>query len=190
MRGDSEKSGRTPRRLKGRTILIAVLIPVVLLQVLLALGVFSGGAKRLYEGPAPDFTLSLFGGGQLSLSELKGQLVVLNFWASWCPPCRDEAAALQAVSRQYEDRGVIFVGVAYKDTDVAAQDYLREFGVTYPNGPDSDGRIARAYGIQAAPETFFVDARGEIVEVFIGPLSEEQLAGILDRLLLGPDAEP
>jgi cytochrome c biogenesis protein CcmG/thiol:disulfide interchange protein DsbE len=187
MRGDSEKNGRTSRRMKGRTILIAILGPAVLLQVLLALGVFSGGTKRLYEGPAPDFTMTLFGGGQLSLSELRGQIVVLNFWASWCPPCRDEAAALEAVSRQYEARGVSFVGVAYKDTDLAARDYLQEFGVTYPNGPDSEGRIARAYGIQAAPETFFVDARGEIVDVFIGPLSEERLTAILEGLLSAPE---
>jgi cytochrome c biogenesis protein CcmG/thiol:disulfide interchange protein DsbE len=150
---------------------------------LLAYGVIAKADKPLGEGIAPDFTLSLFDGGQLSLSELRGQVVVINVWASWCPPCREEAPVLERAWRRYRDRGVTFVGVDYMDTEPAALAYLKEFGVTYPNGPDLGSHIARAYSVQGVPETFFITPEGEIAEVFVGPLNETRLAGILERLL-------
>lgn len=150
---------------------------------LLAYGIAAKSDKPLGEGPAPDFTLTLFDGGELTLSELRGQVVVINVWASWCPPCRDEARVLEQAWRTYGERGVTFVGVDYKDTEPAARAFIEEFGITYPNGPDLGSRIAQAYSLQGVPETFFVTPRGEIAEVFVGPLSKARLTAILERML-------
>lgn len=156
---------------------------------LLGYGVTAKGRGPLSGGPAPDFTLTLFDGGQLSLSELRGQVVVINFWASWCPPCRDEAPVLERAWRRYRDRGVTLVGVDYMDTEPAARAYIEEFGITYPNGPDLGSRIARTYRIRGVPETFFITPQGEIAEVFIGPLSEDRLTAMLERLLAQTNGE-
>ena len=150
---------------------------------LLAYGVIAKAENPLSEGLAPEFTLTLFDGEQLSLSELRGQVVVINVWASWCPPCREEAPVLERAWRRYRDRGVTFVGLDYMDTEPAALSYLKEFDITYPNGPDLGSRISRAYNVQGVPETFFITPEGEIAEVYVGPLSEAWLTGILERLL-------
>lgn len=132
------------------------------------------------RGPAPDFTLETFDGQSIRLSELRGQVVVVNFWASWCPPCREEAAYLEATWREYKDQGVVFLGVDYVDTDAEALAYIEEFDITYPNGPDLRTRISQAYRIQGVPETFFVGKDGRIRGVKIGPLSPPELE---DRIL-------
>jgi cytochrome c biogenesis protein CcmG/thiol:disulfide interchange protein DsbE len=118
---------------------------------------------------------------------MRGQVVVVNVWASWCPPCRDEAPVLEQTWREYRDRGVVFIGVDYMDTEPAALAYLAEFDITYPNGPDLGSRIAQDYKVQGVPETFFIDPQGEIAEVFVGPLSEARLKSILERLLAAMD---
>jgi cytochrome c biogenesis protein CcmG/thiol:disulfide interchange protein DsbE len=137
----------------------------------------------LGEGLAPDFTLPLFDGGQITLSELRGQVVVINVWASWCLPCRDEASVLENGWQRYRDRDVTFIGIDYMDTEPAARAFMEEFGITYPNGPDLGSRIAEAYNVQGVPETFFVTPQGEIADAHVGPLSEAQLTAILERLL-------
>ena len=148
-------------------------------------------APRPSVGPAPDFSLSLFAdyrGGfadSLSLSALKGKVVVLNFWASWCDPCKEEAAALQQASVDYADRNVVFVGVDYLDQEPAALRYLREFRITYPNGPDLASQIARRYRIQGVPETFFIKPDGTVDWFKIGPLSASELDACLRQLTSG-----
>jgi cytochrome c biogenesis protein CcmG/thiol:disulfide interchange protein DsbE len=166
-----------------------ILLPVLAVVALLAYGIVAKGREPLGEGPAPDFTLQLFDGGQVSLSELRGQVVVVNIWASWCPPCRDEAPVLESAWRRYRDRGVTFIGVDYMDTEPAALAFIEEFGVTYPNGPDLGSRIADAYQVQGVPETFFITRQGEIAEVFVGPLNEARMTAILERLLAGSSEE-
>jgi cytochrome c biogenesis protein CcmG/thiol:disulfide interchange protein DsbE len=170
---------------------------VVIAVVLLLIGLFAYGllfrkeAPRPSSGTAPDFTLSLFPdyqsgyGDQVRLADLRGKVVVLNFWASWCDPCKEEAALLQNVSDAYADRGVIFLGADYLDQEPAALRYLQEFGVTYPNGPDLGSQIARRYRIQGVPETFFITPDGAIDWFKIGPLSQSELQGCLDTLLDG-----
>ena len=91
---------------------------------------------QVSSGPAPDFRLNTFDGQTLQLSDLRGQAVVINFWASWCIPCRDEAPILEKTWREYRDRGVVLVGVAYLDDEKPARDFITEFTITYPNGPD------------------------------------------------------
>ena len=145
------------------------------------------GITRVQQ-PASDFTLQLFSEGQISLSELRGQPVVLNFWASWCPPCREESVALERAWRAYRESGVWIVGVDIQDTDQEARTFLREFGVTYPSGPDPDGQITVAYGVIGLPTTFFVSREGTIERRWVGAISEERIVSWIDELVAGTPA--
>lgn len=153
---------------------------------LLGWGLIQGYAGPRSEGPASDFTLYTFDGQEITLSDLKGQVVVINFWASWCPPCRDEAPYLEATWRKYRDQGVVFLGVDYVDTETEALAYIQEFGITYANGPDIGTRIAQAYRIQGVPETFFVGKNGTLRGVKVGPLFPPELDERLTELLAEP----
>jgi len=133
--------------------------------------------------PAPDFTLSLFDGGELSLADQLGSVVVVNFWASWCVPCRDEAPALEEFWQEYEDRGVVFVGVNYKDVESKATSFIEEFGVTYPNGYDPYNRVSTAYRITGVPETFLISRDGRLLEWWVGPITEAWLRAALEEIL-------
>lgn len=111
---------------------------------------------------APDFEMETFDGETLRLSELEGKVVVLNFWASWCPPCRWEMPFFETMWNEYRDRGVVFVGVAMADTLEDAQGFAQEAGVTYPIGLDQTNEIVRAYEVRSLPTTFFIDKEGQI----------------------------
>jgi cytochrome c biogenesis protein CcmG/thiol:disulfide interchange protein DsbE len=166
-------------------------IVVTFASMLAILGILAWGLKKSQAGPiesgmAPDFSLTGFDGRQVTLSKLRGQVVIVNFWASWCPPCREEAAYLEQTWRKYEDEGVVFIGVDYVDTEKPALAYIKEFDITYINGPDVGTRIAQAYNIQGVPETFFVARNGELRGVHIGPLKEPQLDQKIDELLAEP----
>jgi cytochrome c biogenesis protein CcmG/thiol:disulfide interchange protein DsbE len=162
---------------------------IVTFAVLLALlGLLAWGLKKVQAGPlssgmAPDFSLTSFDGRTLKLSELRGQVVIINFWASWCPPCREEAAYLEQTWRKYQSRGVVFIGVDWVDTEKEALAYMDEFDLTYFNGPDIGTRIAQAYNIQGVPETFYVSKNGELRGVHIGPLTSPELDDKIDELL-------
>jgi len=132
---------------------------------------------------APDFTITTFGGETLTLSQLRGKVVVLNFWASWCPPCRAETPALEAVWREYRDKGVVFVGVDIQDTEPEARAFLEQFDVTYANGPDTDGRIMVDYMITNIPTSVVVSRRGTIVQRYTGAIGRDKLVLLLDDAL-------
>lgn len=135
------------------------------------------------DGLAPDFTFTTFNGETVSLADLKGKGVVLNFWASWCDPCRDEAALLESAWQREEANGIVFVGLDYLDQEPAAKAYLAEFGISYPNGPDLQSQAARRYGIKGVPETYFITPEGEIVQAVIGPVTNAaQLDSFLDLI--------
>jgi cytochrome c biogenesis protein CcmG/thiol:disulfide interchange protein DsbE len=140
------------------------------------------GSVPITSRPAPAFTLPLFDGGQFDLGQGAGRPIVINFWASWCAPCEEEAAALEQGSRAYRDR-VSFIGVDVQDTDTNARDFLRRFGVTYPNGRDASGTIAIDYGMSGVPETYFVDRDGRLARKWQGPLDETRLRAFVDDLL-------
>lgn len=167
---------------KGAGVIITFAVILTLLG-LLAWGLKKAQAGPLDNGLAPDFTITDFDGRTATLSELRGQVVVINFWASWCPPCREEAAYLEETWRKYEDKGVVFIGVDYVDTEKEALAYIAEFDITYLNGPDIGTRISQAYNIQGVPETFFVAKNGELRGVHIGPMKSPQLDEKIEELL-------
>ncbi len=135
------------------------------------------------SGLAPDFTFTTFEGKTISLADLRGQGVVLNFWASWCDPCRDEADLLEQTWQREQGNGIVFIGLDYLDQEPAAKAYLAEFNVTYPSGPDLQSKAARRYGIKGVPETYFITPTGEVVETIIGPLtSQAQLDGLIEQI--------
>ncbi|MCL5429181.1 MAG: TlpA family protein disulfide reductase [Chloroflexi bacterium] len=135
--------------------------------------------------PAPEFTLTTFEGEVIGPENLVGKVVLVNFWASWCKPCEQEAAALQSAWELYEPRGdVLFVGVDYADTQNEALAYLKRFAITYPNGPDLGIRIYYAFRARGVPETFIINKLGEVAFVKIGPFeSLDEITMAIDRLL-------
>ena len=135
--------------------------------------------------PAPDFTLPSLDGGELTLSAYLERPIVINFWASWCPPCRVESPALERTWRAYENRGVLFVGVNIQDTEKDARAYVREFGISYPNGLDGDGKVTVDYGVIGLPVTFFVGRDGIVERRWVGAIKERQLTAWVDKLVAG-----
>jgi DsbE subfamily thiol:disulfide oxidoreductase len=133
--------------------------------------------------PAAAFTADkLDGSGQLSLSQYEGKVVVLNFFASWCPPCKVENPAFIRVWERYRTSDVVIIGIVYEDTTDKAREYVRANGVTWPTVQDSDGRVAFAYGVHAPPETFFIGRDGIIAGRHIGEITEQVLVNGIDEL--------
>jgi len=132
---------------------------------------------------APDFTLTTFKGDTVSLEGLKGKAIVLNFWASWCPPCRVEAPLLERTWRIYRNVGVVFLGVNIQDRKKDALSYIREFNVTYPNGPDPTGEITIDYGVSGLPVTFFISKKGMIVRRWVGAIEKSVLISAIKEIM-------
>ena len=180
------QSARAQRRhLPAPGVMVAFILLFALLS-LLAWGLVKSRRGPVESGLAPDFTLTGFDGKMVTLSKLRGQVVIINFWASWCQPCRQEAAYLEQTWRKYKDQGVVFIGVDYVDIESAALAYIQEFGITYLNGPDLGTRISQAYNIKGVPETYYVAKNGELRGVKIGPLQEPELDDKINELLREP----
>jgi DsbE subfamily thiol:disulfide oxidoreductase len=161
---------------------------VITLLALAAAGLTMWGIGRIAPQsrigqPAPDFALDLLDGSTLALSDLRGQTVVVNVWATWCETCRDELPDLQHIWEEYKEQDAVIVGVAFEDDAGQVLEMARELGLTYPLGSDTDGHIAASFGITGVPETFVIDTQGRITRVFIGQVNAEQLRTELDELL-------
>ena len=148
------------------------------------------GLVRTQQGPvgigarAPEFVLNTFDGREIDTADLLGKVMVVNFWASWCKPCEQEALELELAYQMYKDQGVEFLGVDYVDTETEALDYLDRFDITYPNGPDLGTYISQRYRMRGVPETYIVGPDGRIVAVQIGPYTSiDQIVAHIEQAM-------
>lgn len=181
-----------PPRANGALVAVVLVLGLLLLFAVVGVALVRQGMTQPESGPAPQFSLTTFDGQTFDLAQQQGKIVVLNFWGYWCGPCRDEAPILQSIYEQYRERGVEMIGVTFLAPELdRTLAFLAEFGITYPNGDDVRSRIADAYRITGAPETFVIDQEGEIARFYFGPIVEagggpmsaSDLTGVLDCLL-------
>lgn len=165
--------------------------------ILLAFGLLVGfmaligwGLNRAMRGaisigdPVPAFTLTTFDGQTFNVADHTGKVIVINFWASWCKPCEQEARELEQAYQHYKDSGeVVFVGLAYVDTEPNSLAYLERFGITYPNGPDLATKVSQTFRVRGVPETFVVDKQGRLAYFKAGPfLSLDEIISIVEEV--------
>ena len=182
---ESQQQTPAPPR-RGRLGLgsIVLLVGIAAVAIVFAIALTRQQLTQPESGAAPDFTVETFDGQTFSLSDLRGKVVMINFWASWCAPCRVEAPELQAAWEHYQDRGdVVFLGIAYADNGPRSMAFLEEFGITYLNAPDLGTRISDDYHIQGVPETFIIDADGNIAQFIYAGVTRDRLITMIDSAL-------
>jgi cytochrome c biogenesis protein CcmG/thiol:disulfide interchange protein DsbE len=138
------------------------------------------------DSPAPNFVLTTFDGQEIDSRDLRGKVIVLNFWASWCKPCEQEAVDLETAWQYYQpSEEVVFLGLAWTDTPTESAKYLNKFQITYPNGPDLGTRISQAFNRNmGVPETYIIDQEGVLRHIKIGPfMSIQEITAVIDPLL-------
>jgi cytochrome c biogenesis protein CcmG/thiol:disulfide interchange protein DsbE len=177
-------SGRLARRRVRLLAGVAAVVAVIVVLLMTGLGKDpSVIASPLVGRAAPNFTLPQLDGPPVTLARLRGQIVVINFWASWCTECQVEQAALNQTWRQFQDSGVVVIGVNFEDSTGAARGYVRADDVTYPVVADSGSKTALAYGLRGVPETFVVNPSGRIVNHVIGAVRAAALSGEINSML-------
>ena len=190
-----ETNTQTPAPQRGvrTSTQIIIWVAVVALLVLVGLGLMKAQNPMISIGSeVPDFPLDMFdgysynGATEINFADLRGKVVVINFWASWCKPCEQEAAELEEAWRYYEADGeVVFLGIAWTDTPANAAEYLERFDITYPNGPDLGSRISSIFNRnQVVPETYIIDREGVVRSIKIGPyMSVNEIYASIDPLV-------
>ena len=187
-----------PRRVAGEAkdslwkrrwkIILPLLLSMAALISILAWGMLNQSSATSQSGagvlgePAPNFTVSTFSGETFDLADYRGSPVIINFWASWCGPCRIEAPELEQAWRRFGEEGVVFIGVNVQDFDDSALSFIEEFNITYPNGPDEEGLATIDYGVGGIPVTFFIDQDGMVARRFVGSMNQAQLSVWINEL--------
>lgn len=179
-----------------KLFIILAIAGLVLALVVAGLLLTQGNAKNEFSSkfssdksssekkePAPNFTLVLLDGKNFHLSDYKGKPVLINFFASWCLPCREEMPALEKIAHEYKPKGVIFLGIAIDDTEEKMKDFVARYGVTFPVGLDKTAAIQKSFGIYGIPTTYFINKQGTINYSHSGSVTEELLQHELDKLL-------
>ena len=166
---------RPQRRLPAGVIIAAFVVLIGFLALI------AWGLRRSMSGPisvgdkVPEITVVSFDGQTFNTSDLSGKVIVLNFWASWCKPCEQEAAELEEAFQQYKGgEDVVFLGLAWTDTEKNSREYLSKFGITYPNGPDLRTSVSQMFRIRGVPETYVIGRDGRLAFVKIGPFTSTQ----------------
>lgn len=154
---------------------IFAIVGLVVILVMIGIRLLQNDASPLRMGERPkDFSLSTYAGDVINTADLRGKVVLVNFWASWCTTCVEEAVLLENAWQHYqaEDSGkVVFLGVAYMDTEPASRAFLEQHGISFPSGPDLRGEISRQFQVNSVPETFILDTDGNLRHIKIGPFA-------------------
>lgn len=176
--------------MRARLNPIQALVPIAVIAVLglLGWGLLRPTGLDAKQSPlvgqvAPDFTLETLQGGSLKRSSLKGKALIVNFWASWCIPCREEAPLLRATQARYASRGLVILGITVNDKPQDSRKFADEFSLNYPNLIDPKGKTGVDYGVTGVPETYLIDRRGVIVSKKFGPLAAEELERRIGAIL-------
>lgn len=178
-----------------KTPILAVGVPLLIFLVILVIAMLQssrGGGRpgvndtlgevAVSTDANADFQVTTLDGESLKLSDLRGSIVMIDFWSSWCPPCRSEAPILAEAYERWSELGVEFVGIAIWDNEDDVADFLTRHGINYPNAIDDDGSIAVEFGVRGIPEKFFVDPDGEIVRKINGPNTAQSLDEVLTQM--------
>jgi len=175
-------SPRRPVLVLAPLTAVVVLLLAVLGYALLH-GVNAIRPNSLIGKAAPSFAFTTFGGKSVDLASLRGRPVMVNFWGSWCVPCKDEAPVLQQAWQKYQNTDVQFVGIAIWDQPDAAKAFATANGATWLNGMDNDGKIAIDYGVYGVPESFFISRDGTLLDRYVGPFQGSDGAARLEQYL-------
>ncbi len=171
-----------PRNLSRSGRAALAFLALVLLGLLVAQGCTSS-PQDIAGIQAPDFTLTDLEGNQISLSDLRGKTVFLNFWATWCPPCRAEMPEIEAIYQEYKDRDVVVIGVDLREPESTVRQYVQQGGYSWTFVIDTTGAVARDYGITAIPTSIFLDSDGIIRAVNIGAMTKRAMEAKLAKAL-------
>ncbi|MGE5124287.1 MAG: TlpA family protein disulfide reductase [Acidobacteriaceae bacterium] len=182
----TEQAGKTAKKTVPRWGRIIAWVGLFALLVIVAMVLQQKGQGPVSVGQKPPtFTLATFDGREIGPVEMAGKVVLVNFWASWCKPCEQEAPDLQSAWEFYQPRGdVLFLGIAWTDTEPASLAYIDKFSITYPNGPDLGTAISQAYRTTGVPETYIIDKQGKLAYVKLSPFTSlDEIKAAIDPLL-------
>jgi cytochrome c biogenesis protein CcmG, thiol:disulfide interchange protein DsbE len=182
---ESSTSTTSPKRLPAWVIVLSFAI-LIGFMALIAWGLNRSMRGSIAIGDrVPNFSLSTFDNREIQTNQFAGKVVLVNFWASWCQPCEEEAAELQEAYQHYKPGGKVeFIGLTYVDTEPNSLAYIQKFGITYPNGPDLATKASQMFRVRGVPETFIIDQNGKLAYFKAGPFATtDEIYGVIDGIL-------
>ena len=191
---DEKFTGGHKRSAHKRRIMIVIVVSLINVALLALLGSqllvpaqdqSHNSSSPLDGHPAPDFTLAMLSthaASNIHLATFKGKPVLLNFWPSWCDPCKHEVPLLEATWQRVQSQGIVFLGIDFEDRQSDGVSFLHTYGITYPNVIDASGSVAINYGVTGVPETFFINRHGVIVSKVIGELTAQTVQSNLQLI--------
>lgn len=180
-----------PNISKRRPIAFPAIVVAAALFLMVGFGValMQANVNPPDTGPAPDFSLTTFSGQPIHLADQRGKVTIINFWASWCDTCPGEAPILNSLWGDYQNQGVLLIGITHLDNPGDSLAFMKQYAMNYPAAPDNGNHAGDAYHIKQVPETYLIDQRGQIVYAIHGPLDKntaQTLRAKLDQLLATP----